>query len=120
MINDSYLEGAAGLVIGQSIDIPSHMAFGSTFGTLTGADIITSGEFDRVSLSTGERSGAIAKHIGLRSSASASSDGDLIQVVGIHTSSAGGDLWTNMLLSSLLHTTDFDVEVEMWGTFERK
>ena len=112
MINNNYLTGVAKLVLGQDVDIPSHMAYGSDSGTLTADDLEVSGEFDRIELSTGERDENIAKFIGLRTGAVA--DNETMSIVGILTSSAGGDLWVNTLLSSFIHTTDFDFEVQFW------
>jgi len=120
MINDNYLEGLAQLMTGESYTITSHLAFGSTTGTLTSADIITSGEFDRNALSSSASSGAVAKFIGSRDSTEAGDE--YINIVSfVNSASAGGsgDIQTNMLISSLLHTTDFTVEVEMWVTHAR-
>lgn len=115
MINDNYLEGLAKLMTGEAYTIPSHLAFGSTTGTLSATDLITSGEFDRNALSNLERSDNVARFIGSRSSAEANNE--VIRVVGFHNSASlasSGNLQANFLVSSLIHTTDFDVEVELW------
>jgi hypothetical protein len=120
MINDNFLYGAAKLMAGESYTIPSHMAFGSTFGTLTANDISTSGEFDRNALDSLSTTNNIVKFVGRRLSTEASDE--TIQLVGLHNASglaSTGNLQANVLLSSLIHTTDFDLEVEFWMQFER-
>lgn len=120
MINDNYLNGVALKMANGSYTIPSHLAFGSTTGTLTAADIITSGEFDRNPLSTIEANSNIVKYIGNRLSVEASNE--IINVIGLHNASglaSTGNVQANMLLPALVHTTAFDINVEFWFTFNR-
>lgn len=120
MINDNFLLGMAKLAGGQSYTIPSHLAFGSTTGTLTSADLVTSGEFDRNALSTPDVATNVVKYIGSRSSVEG--DNTYINVIGLHNTStpySSGDLQANFLVPSLLHTTSFDIEVEFWVSFNR-
>jgi hypothetical protein len=120
MINDNFLNGMAGLLIGESVTIPSYLAFGSTTGTLTAQDTITSGEFDRNIYTTTERIGNVSKYSFLRTGGEvATSSGQYINVIGLMNSSAGGSLWANTLVSSLLHTTAFDLDIELWFTISR-
>jgi len=120
MINDNYIEGLAKLMTGEAYVIPSYMAFGSTTGTLTAVDLVTSGEFDRNALDSVERIGSTAKFIGSRSSVEANNE--VINVVGLHnvvTLASSGNLQANFLVASLVHTSDFDVEVEFWVQHNR-
>ena len=120
MINDNFLNGMASLAGGQSYTLPSHLAFGSTTGTLTSADLITSGEFDRNAVSTPVVATNVVKFIGSRSSVEG--DNNYINVIGFHNSGtaySSGNLQTNFLVPSLLHTTSFDIEVEFWISFNR-
>jgi len=119
MINDNYLSGLAKLMVGASYSIPSHGAVGSTTGTLTATDIVTSGEFDRDTLSF-DRSLNTSKFGFVRS---ASEAGNEVINVASFTNSATpfgtSDIQVNMLIASLTHTTDFDVEIEAWVTHSR-
>jgi len=120
MINNNYLNGLAKLMTGVSYNIPSYLAFGSTTGTLTATDLVTSGEFDRNALDSTEQIDYVAKFIGRRLSTEAGDE--RINVIGLHNSGvpgSSGNLQANMLVSSLLHTSDFDVEVEFWVKHER-
>ena len=117
MINDNYLEGLAKLVVGESVTIPSHMAFGSSNDDLTASDTTLAGEFDRISLETGETNGTIAKIIGVRSSVDA--DDETVFDIGLFNAASNGNLWSATLISSLLHTTDFDLEVQFWIEHQR-
>lgn len=112
-LNNNYLEGIAKLIIGEGVSIPSYLAFGSDFDVITSADIVTSGEFDRVVLSTPERDVAIAKLIGLRTGATAANE--VVQNIGVWNGASSTDgLWANFLVSSFIHTSDFDLEVQHW------
>lgn len=120
MINDRYLEDVAKLLAGESGVIPSHLAFGSTTGIITATDIETSGEFDRNVLDTTSRTINLVKYIGTRTSAEASDE--LIRTVGLHNDStlaSSDNLQANFLLGSLIHSTDFAVQVEFWMKFIR-
>jgi len=120
MINNNYLMGLAQLMNGESYTIPSYLAFGSTTGTLTAADTVTSGEFDRNILSSTPRSGTVAKFVGSRSAAEANSE--VVNVVSLVNASGlggSGDVQSNFLVASLIHTTSFDVDVEFWVEHKR-
>lgn len=120
MINDNYLNGMAKLASGESYTIPSHLAFGSTTGTLSSADLITSGEFDRNSLDDQASATNVAKYFGSRSSAEANNEYiNILSFTNSDTLRGSGDIQANFLVSSLLHTTSFDIEVEMWVSFNR-
>jgi len=120
MINDLFLKGLAKLGVGESFSIPSHLAFGSDSADLSATDIITSGEFDRNVLTSVYSDDFVMKFVGGRTAAEA--NGELIQNVGLHNTGvlqSSGDLLANFLVASLLHTTDFDVEVEFWVEVKR-
>lgn len=121
MINNLLLYIAADKLIGgTTYNIPAYMAFGSTTGTLTAADTVTSGEFDRNALTSTSRTDNIAKYSCTRTSTEANNE--YINVVGLHNSSglaSSGNLVANMLVASLLHTTAFDVDIEFWISVSR-
>lgn len=120
MINDNILNGVAQLLSGGSYTIPSYLAFGSTTGTLTAQDIVTSGEFDRNALDSDSASANVVKYIGKRLSTEANNE--YVNVIGLHNAStlaSSGNLQANFLVPSLLHTTSFDINVEFWFSIER-
>lgn len=112
MINNNFLYGLCDLAIGNTVSIPSYLAMGSGSGILSSGDTVTSGEFSRGALTSKTRSGNLMKFIHLRPSTSAVSTP--INVIGLMNSSTGGDLWANMLTSSILQTTSFDIDFEIW------
>lgn len=120
MINNKFLYGLASLMAGSSYDVPSHLAFGSDSDTITASDVITSGEFDRNALDYSEATSNTVKFVGGRSSGEA--DNDYINVIGLHnaaTLASSDNLQANFLVPSLLHTSAFDLNVELWVTFNR-
>lgn len=118
MINDEYLLGVAKLMTGETYNIPSYMAFGSDSTTISAADEVISGEFERNPLDSSESSLNVAKFLFNRSSAVANNE--YINVVGLHNSSSGsGNLMAAFAVSSLLHTSDFDVDIEYWVRHQR-
>ena len=120
MINDEYLNGLAKLMIGESFTIPSYVAFGSTSYTLSGQDNSIQGEFDRIILSSTNRSNNLAKFICSRSSSDAGNETiNVVELVNSASLGSSGNLQVAFLISSLVHTTDFDLEVEFWVNHER-
>lgn len=121
MINDNLLNGVASLLGGDAYTIISHTAFGSTTGTIAGEDTITSGEFDRNALDAATTVvDNQVRYFGRRSSVEAGNE--FINIIGWHNSAtlaSSGNLQANFLVPSLLHTTDFDVECELWVNVER-
>jgi hypothetical protein len=115
MINNNMLYGVGDLVLGNTVSIPSHMALGSVSDTLSSGDLVTSGEFKRQAFTTTSRTGNVIKFQTLFTGALASSLP--INVLGLMNSSVGGDLWANMLMSSILQTSAFDIDVELWVQF---
>jgi len=115
MINNNYLNGLASLMASESYTVVSHLAFGSTTGTLTATDTVTSGEFDRNAISSKAATGNTVKYIGSRDSTEAGNEYiNVTSFVNSSTVSGSNDIQTNMLVSSLLHTSDFTVEIETW------
>jgi hypothetical protein len=118
MINNNMLYGLGDLMIGTAgVTIPSYMTMGSVSDTLTSGDLVTSGEFKRIAITTKSRSSNIDKFQTLFTGTLASSL--YINSVGLFNSSAGGALWANMLMSSILQTTSFDIDVEFWVQLSR-
>lgn len=108
MINNNMLYGLAALAVGTATAIPAYLALGSTDGTLTSADTVTSGEFSRLALTSRTSVNNIITWDLLRTGASATSTP--INVIGLWTSSVAGSLWCGVLTSSLIQSTAFDVD----------
>lgn len=120
MINDNYLNGAATLMAGGGYNVISYVAFGSTTGTITSADLITSGEFDRNAIVSATPTGNTVLYLANRNSTEG--DNHYINVIGWHNEAvlaSSGNLQANFLVASLLHTTAFDIECELSVTFNR-
>jgi hypothetical protein len=120
MINDNLLNGLATLLSGGSYNIPSYMAFGSITGTLTGADVSTSGEFDRNPLNTPTVTLNLAKFVGQRLASEAGNEVvNVISITNTSTLRGTGDIQANFLVPSLIHTTSFDIDSEVWIRVQR-
>jgi hypothetical protein len=120
MINNNLLNGVASLLAGGSYTIPSYLAFGSTSGLLTAADIVTSGEFDRNALTGYTVSNNTTKFNGTRLSTEASNETvNIISLTNSGTLRGSNDIQVSFLVPSLLHTTSFDLNVEVWVTVNR-
>lgn len=119
-LTDTFLNQIAGVVNGESFTQPSYVGFSSTAITIDPTDTSLSGEYgNRVSVSNSRTLNEVTLS-GVRSGAIASSDGDRLNSFGLFNSSTVGDLHSEALISSLLHTTSFDVEVDWKITFSRK
>jgi hypothetical protein len=120
MINDNLLNGVATLLAGGSFSIPSYLAFGSTTGTLTATDVITSGEFDRNALTSDSNTTNTVTYIGSRLAVEANSEAiNILSLVNSSTVSGSNDIMSNFLLPSLIHTTSFDISIEVTYTITR-
>jgi hypothetical protein len=120
MINNNLLNGIASLLTGGTFNIPSHLAFGSTTGTLTATDVVTSGEFDRNALSSDSSSTNTATFIGSRTSVEANNEAiNLISLVNSATVSGSNDIMSNFLMPSIIHSTSFDISIELTYTITR-
>jgi hypothetical protein len=115
MINNNMLYGIGDLVLGNVVTIPSYMTLGSTTGNISSGDTITSGEFKRTALTSKTRSGNLIKFETLFTGTLTTAAP--INVVGLMNSSAGGDLWANMLMASIMQSTSYDIDIELWVQF---
>jgi len=118
MINDNMINGLAGALNGESLTIPASMLFSSDVVAVSGTATSIPGVLDYDDV-TNSRTANVTKFTGVRSGTAASSGGDYINTLGLLTSSSGGDLMAMAAVSSLLHTTDFDLEVDWEITIAR-
>jgi hypothetical protein len=121
MINDNLLNGVATTIgVGSGYSIPSHLAFGSTTGTLTAADVITSGEFDRNALSGVVVNNNSITFTGARLSTEANNEYvNVISMTNSGTLRGSNDIQVSFLVPSLLHSTSFDINVDIYLTVNR-
>lgn len=112
MINNNTLTGIADLICGNAVSIPSHLALSSTAPTFTPTDTTLSGEFGTRITLTKARSGTVAKLSATRVASSSTSTP--INSLATFSSITSGNIWSAMLVPSLLQTTNFDVDFEMW------
>lgn len=109
MIPDSLLDITASLLGGGSPAVPSHLAFGSTEVTPGATDTSIPGEFDRLALdSVGVVNNVVTFSV-IRTGATAANE--YINVIGLFNDATAGDLCVENVVTSLLHTSNFDVEV---------
>ena len=113
MITDTFLNNIAGLINGESSRIPSHAAFSSSVITADATHTSLPTELDSPRLNiTKSRSTNTTTYSFVRTGALASSTGDYLNAVAIIDSVTGGFILSEATVSSLLHTTSFDVEVD--------
>lgn len=111
-------EQLASAMAGSTYTFISYAAFSSDVITLSADSTSLDGEFgSRVLLSRSHSTNTTTQN-GIRSGASvASSSGEYLNALGFLSASSGGDLHAELLLSSILHTTDFDIEITNQLTF---
>ena len=120
MIHDYTLTTIPKLLIGSSVDVPSHLAFSSDDITPQYADTSISGEAGaRISFSASEADGNAVIYTGTRTSVVPPAGGTYLNVSALEDASTGGNMWASALLSSLLHTTSFDLEIRHQITIDR-
>lgn len=120
MINDNLLNGIAKLLGAEAYTLPSHLAFGSTYGVLGAADTVTSGEFDRNALDSDVVTLNLIKYVGRRIAGDANNEYvNLITLVNSSSLYGTGDIQAAFLVPSLIHTTSFDIDAEFWIRIQR-
>lgn len=122
MLTDNLLVDLAKYLNGESSELISHLAFSSDAITPSATDTSISGQLGSRVAVTGVRSSTepTVTFSGLRSGAVASSDGDYVNLNALFTSSTGGTLMAEAIVPSVLHTTDYDLEVDWAITVARK
>lgn len=120
MITNNFLNETAKALAGESYVVPTFMAFGSTVITPNAASTVVTGEIgDRYALSD-SRSNAIVTWSGIRTGADvATSSGDTLNAIYMLSASTGGTLFSENTLSSIIHTTAFDIAVDYAVTVSR-
>lgn len=111
-LTDTLLNQLAGVVNEESFTAPTHVGFSSTVIIIDPTDISLSGEYGNRVAVTGTRNLNEVNFSGVRSGAVVSSSGDAINSYGLFNSSTAGDLHSEALVTSVLQTTSFDIEVD--------
>jgi hypothetical protein len=112
MINDNFLTEMAKALAGESYVVPAYLAFGSDVITESTTTTSLSGEFGTRGSLTDSRSSQTVTFTGLRLGATiATSAGETLNAMSLNSSSTSGSHLSEVLLSSILHTTAYDIEV---------
>lgn len=120
MITNNFLYETAKALAGDSFVLPSYLAFGSTVITPNAASSTVTGEIGSRYAVTDARANAIVTWSGIRVGANvASSSGDTLNAVYVTSASTGGTLFSENTLSSIIHTTAFDIAVDYTVTVAR-
>jgi hypothetical protein len=99
--------------------VPAYLLVGSGNVEVLGTDTALVGEFERLALDSFDVTDNTVKFYGSRSSVVASDDVITNFGLGIAAGVGSSDLQVANLISSLVHSTDFDIGVEFWFTFNR-
>lgn len=120
MITDYYLNEIAKALQGSTYVYPTYLAFGTTVLTLSTTDSSLVGESGtRIALSS-SRSNSAVTYSGTRlASQVPTSSGIYLNGLGLLSSSTAGTLLTEFVLSSVLHTTSYDIQVDSLVTVGR-
>jgi len=112
-IMDNLLNDMAKTLIGDTFTAPTHGAWSSTAITIDPTDTTLSGEFGTRSTMVGSRILNEVTFTGLRTGASVtSSTGERLNSMGLFNAASVGTLHSEALVTSVLHTSDFDVELD--------
>ena len=118
MINDNMITGLAGALNGEAFTIPGAMSFSSDVVDISPTDTDIPNVLDSVS-TTNSRSTTVVKFTGIRSGAAViSPTGDYINTIGLLTT-AGGTLMAEATTANILHTNNFDLEIDWEITISR-
>lgn len=100
-------------------NVPAYLVVGSGGDEVLATDDVLSGEFERIELDSFDVVDNSVRFYGSRSGSLVGDD--LITNLGVTQSSSLGssDLEAGSLISSLIHSSDFDLSTEFWFTFER-
>ena len=120
MITDTFLINFAKNINGESSTRPGYITFSSDVVTPSATDTTIPNELGTRSSVTGSRVSNQVTFNGIRTGAVASSGGDYINVMGLFSSATSGELLTEATVPNVLHTDNFDLEVDWTITFERK
>lgn len=119
MINDNLLIGIAQKLNNEAFTLPSYLAFGSTLITPSNTDTSVAGEFDRNAV-TSSRSTNTIKYSGSRLATEASNEVIYnTALVNSGTLRSSGNIMANTVIASLVHSTNFDIDIEYWFTINR-
>jgi hypothetical protein len=120
MIHNTFLTDIPNLVAGNAVTIPAYMAFGSSGTPLVETNNAMNGEVgSRVAFDATTVDNNAITFTGTRLSTAPGASGQTLTAVGVMNSSAGGDLWASAIMSSLLHTTAFEIEINETVRFNR-
>jgi len=120
-IHDTFLTDIPQLVRGDSISVISHMTFSSDDIQPAISDNTLAGEtLPRIALQQTTVDGNLITWRATRNSTVPPFGGTFLNVEAVFTASTGGNMWASALLSSLLHTTSFDLEIRHTVTFDRE
>ena len=122
MLTDNFLVDIAKYLNGESSELITHLALSSTAITPSATDTSIPGQLgSRISVSN-SRSSTLptVTFNGIRSGAVASTSGDYLNLGALFTASSSGTLMAEALIPSVLHTTDYDFEVDWSITVGRK
>lgn len=119
MINNNFLEGIAKLLNNESYTLPIAIAFGSTSIVTGASDTIVSGEFSREE-STSTRNTNTIKFVATRVAGDATGE-TLYNTALVNSSTlySSDNIQANVCIPSILHTSDFDIDIEYWITINR-
>jgi hypothetical protein len=119
MITTIQLNELAKAYNNESYVIPSFTAYSSSLASVSASDTTLSGEIGARASASRVRSGGspTVTVTSIRSGALSSSAGDTLTGVALLSSSSGGSLLAEFVISSILHTTSYDVQTDITITF---
>ena len=121
MIHNKFLNALPNLVGGSTQRIPTHLTFSSDDVSVQFTDNSISGETgSRISLDTPSIDNNSITFVADRPSTLPPSGGTRLNASALFTSSSDGDMWATALISSVLHTTSFNIEVRHTFNFVRE
>ena len=111
-LTDTFLNAIAGVINGESFTPPSDIGFSSTAITIDGTDTSLPGEYGVRATASNSRTLNETVFSAVKPGATVGSAGERLNSFGLFNATTNGDLHSEALVSSLLQTSDFDVEVD--------
>jgi hypothetical protein len=119
-VTDDFLEEVMKAVNGESYATPEYVSWSSDAITIDPTASSLTGEYGSRNGTTNVRSGTGLTLSVVKTGATVGSAGERINSMGLFSTSTAGIIMSQALVSSLLQTSDFDVELDWVITAQRR
>lgn len=121
MITDGMLTEMAKALASESYVVPSYAAWATSYNPITSSMTAITSEVGTRTTITDSRSGATVTFGGIRSGTSVPVPaGQTLYTLGAYSALTSGTLLTAVSLPAIIHTTTFDIDLDITYTINRQ